>query len=1161
MKSPRSHKKIREAANTDPLFQELALTVLRKHHSWVYELQIKYNVAFVVVYRTKGRGVYTIVYDGSRLPNEQKAVCWIVSLLPGGVVKKKKGLESLPNCLRFSPKYVHPEKDLAALLNISDSQRESPQDYAATKAWLEHFNLLDKVTIMYCTSLLPRKLHVNWIYGDSTFLLEAYLGPDGKLAFALYKPTVAKRSVSLKTLPVSPPAQIPLNTPSKNAQNMSGAVSTQLQGLTSAYFLGLISENKLLKLAGHKLNKLFGALWFHLDDKENIRHVAYSDGHLDGNKTFEIFPPQCDGGPNKTQQLSWQKFFDFLWQRHLKLCDIKKLYLSKLLRRTTRQFTHQQDLTSKQSTCLKQLQKFVSKTRIILFSNRDTELHAFKLPFAKFVADKEKKSLALKTNDKNTIVSLVSSFMQIDNVAPFFAVMPQSTDNSQQQTDVEFLNTVKGWLHSRDVFEVSPNLPISSELSKMEKQKVLLGDNDAHDKEVKTMLGYVHRRGRFLVTMLHTLFEHFCRYILDKFRIDLHTWPVASLTSLAFQVVWVRYTILGGPLVHAPEKTKPFYDQLLRNHSRGGFSWSLAGHIESGDALGGDGETAQTVCELDICSSYGYAASQMACPGGFCVGFMDNPDAGVPCLNRSDNFRHNRFEFRGTYKMIYDLSLTGADIVAVYSNYHPLGIFYLGKYPIDLCIITKNAGHFLIQFDHMYTHGCKHGCPGCYKYAGKKTRDEVQEQTRIRDEAIQQWVDRVNSGMGKSKDCRQTFTYAVVSECHTEGYSTKALEECFQVGQPLHFLIAPYLALPFQMMAGGKQELHQLPPTLTYIMFCQGHVVDPQGRLFVWTEEGKQDFAPSTLPGKEMMLTRAHYEYLCREHNFQLDTIQALLFYKTDSVLPKVFEELTRDRYSSLHSASKINVIKCLINFACGYFGYNANKKKGPNANKKWLVTGINIRRPSVSMFALNYAGDFNQETFYTKTQLAQLPRRTGRTVKPLLFAKCNNAALPIFCTIIDLGKLRLAQCFLFIQRVTRPGSVQLLYSHIDNMILATSRPRFEQLVDSAQLAYYQDHRDEFFVPDNAAVPSPGQLKIEFNMTGHGWKFASPYSCFYGLIGDEAAFSKTSGLNNLSAAESYHCAVNLLNQMPVTLTQQRRVDKTANTQLHTVHVHMKGGNK
>jgi hypothetical protein len=960
---------------------------------------------------------------------------------------------------------------------------------------------------------------------------------------------------------------VPLYTPSKNAQNMSGAVSTRLQGLTSAYFLGLISQKKMLKLASQKLNKTFGALWIHLDDQENIRHVAYSDSHLDGCKNFEIFPPQLDDG--RTQHSSWKKFFDFLWQRHLVLSGIKRLHLSKLLRHMTQQFQKQQDLTSKQLTCLKQLQKFISKTRIVLFSNRDTELHAFKLPFAKFVADKKRKnktsSLGLKTNDKNTIVSLVSNFMQIDNVATFFAVMPQST-NSQQQPDAEFLTTVQGWLLPQDVFKVNPFVPISSEQHRLERQKVPTAES-------KTMLEYVHCRGRLLVNMLHSLFECYCVYMLKKFRIDLHTWPIASLTSLSFQAVWIRYTILGGPLVHAPEKTKPYYDDLLRNHSRGGFSWSLAGHIASGEALNGQGETAETICELDICSSYGYAASQMACPGGFCMGFMDNPDCGVRCLNRSDTIRHKRFEFRGTYKFIYDLLVGGAEIIAVYSNYHPLGIFYLGKYPIDLCIMTKNSGNYLVQFDHMYTHGCTKGCPGCYKYAGNKTRDEIQAQTQTRNQAIQGWVDRVNKGNSCGHIRNQFYTYVVVSECHTPGYSTKELDESFQVGRPLHCLIAPYLALPFQTLAAEKQQLHRLPPTLTYIIFCQGQLTDPQGRLFVWTEEGKQDFSPATLPGKEVMLTRAHYEYLCREHNFQLNSVQAILFYKTDFVLPKVFEELTKDRYSALqHSASRISVIKCLINFACGYFGYNANKKKGPNANKKWLVTGINLRRPSVGMFALAYAGDFNRQTFYTKTQMAQLPRRTGRTAKPLLFAKSNNAALPIFCTIIDLGKLRLAQCFLFIQRVTRPGSVQLLYTHIDNMILATSQPRLEQLVDSAQQTYYREHRDQFFVPADAAVPLPGQLKLEFNLSGQEWKFASPYSCFYGLIGgtedkeqnvkeekeDQKSFSKTSGLNNLSPAESYRCAVNLLRQVPVTLTQQRRVDKTANTQMQTVQVHMKG---
>ena len=65
VKSPRSHKKLLSAAKSNTLFQEPALTVLRKHHCWVYEQQLKYNCAFIALYRTKSKGVNTIAYDGS----------------------------------------------------------------------------------------------------------------------------------------------------------------------------------------------------------------------------------------------------------------------------------------------------------------------------------------------------------------------------------------------------------------------------------------------------------------------------------------------------------------------------------------------------------------------------------------------------------------------------------------------------------------------------------------------------------------------------------------------------------------------------------------------------------------------------------------------------------------------------------------------------------------------------------------------------------------------------------------------------------------------------------------------------------------------------------------------------------------------------------------
>jgi hypothetical protein len=129
--------------------------------------------------------------------------------------------------------------------------------------------------------------------------------------------------------------------------------------------------------------------------------------------------------------------------------------------------------------------------------------------------------------------------------------------------------------------------------------------------------------------------------------------------------------------------------------------------------------------------------------------------------------------------------------------------------------------------------------------------------------------------------------------------------------------------------------MSKLDPDLTFIMFCKGHIPPSQYRsvfppLFIWKTE-HQDFSHQT--ASDIMLSQDHYNYLVSEHNFQLDSVSGILLFKKDTILPSVFEHLTRERYLENSSSSKIVVIKSIINFACGYFGMNANRQK--NASKK----------------------------------------------------------------------------------------------------------------------------------------------------------------------------------------------------------------------------------
>ena len=1069
----------------DDLIHLPALKVLRdsQNHKMMYNLQVKLNFYFVFVYKRNKNQPSKIIYDGSQLPLLSAKKSRILFFnTKGKMVRTKKGASSLPLRLQFPLK--HSQQDLADLLNVNSSL-PSPHNFDTTQAWLKHFNLWNRVAIYFCTRLLPQKCHVAWIEPlESDYIVEAFTGTEKTLSFAPYSTPLRRQRCKVKPKPnkiIPPPPPFLANKSTMHSINMSSAVSAKLGGLTSAYYLGLLSAKTLKKLT-QDLAHTFGALWIHLDQDDNVKHLAYTDCQKEGYKNFVI-----------SKDRDWSKFFDFLWQRHLQLSLYKTNCLAQLMDLMERKFA--KTLSSKHSACLAQLKKFCSKTRIVVYSDQDNILHAFKNPFVCFAQEKKKKYLrgvTLKTDAQNTVVSLSCSFMQIDNVAPFFGGQ-------------EFMSVVPDWLPPVHIYQVSPDYKA---------------------------------RGGVLAHMLHILFQTFCQFIFNKYSIDLHTWPLPSLTSLSFQAVWLKYAVLGGPFLHAPQKTKPFYEGLMRGLSKGGFSWSAVEHVKSGDILNSPAEIAKSICEYDICSSYGYAASQMKCPGGFCIGYVNEGGK----LQRMDGFRHKGFEFQATFKFIHDVYQVGGKITAVYSNYHALGILYLGKYPVDLCVITKNLGNFIVQFDHMYTHGCMQGCRGLLRYASNKGRSQMEEKTHLRDQAIQQWVDQVNL-------VEKSYAYTVVSECHTPGYSAKELAKVFSPGQPLHFLAEPYLSLS-HANTFSLDQLDQLPDNLTYILFCQGHVQPTVGPppLFVWKETG-QDFSHTTL-GKNVMLSRLHYEYLRQEHNFQLDSVDAVLFYKTDKILPRVFQQLTKDRYESSHSPSQVSVIKCLINYACGYFGYNPKKKKG--IQKKMLVTGFNPKYP-FQQYLFEHAGDFKQQTCFVTTKMSA-ESKTARSQ----YVKVSNSALPIFCTIIDMGKLRLAQCFNFIGRVARPGSVKFLYTHIDNLILACSETHLEQAVAPDQTLYYQTHGASFF-GRQGQPPLPGQLKLEFNLSSDCWKFATPRPCFYGLVNDqEAGVSKTCSFNNVTHLQAYLYALQMLEGTSVKLTQERRVNKLTNTLTKIVPFEMKG---
>jgi len=94
----------------------------------------------------------------------------------------------------------------------------------------------------------------------------------------------------------------------------------------------------------------------------------------------------------------------------------------------------------------------------------------------------------------------------------------------------------------------------------------------------------------------------------------------------------------------------------------------------------------EAIIEYDFTSAYGFSASNALIPLGFCTGFLQ--PQGSLVLSKTDTYiRHKSFEFKAVYYMLCQIKAQHPNIRTVYSNFSPMGLFYVDKYPADLVII------------------------------------------------------------------------------------------------------------------------------------------------------------------------------------------------------------------------------------------------------------------------------------------------------------------------------------------------------------------------------------------------------------------------------------------------------------------------------------------
>jgi hypothetical protein len=199
--------------------------------------------------------------------------------------------------------------------------------------------------------------------------------------------------------------------------------------------------------------------------------------------------------------------------------------------------------------------------------------------------------------------------------------------------------------------------------------------------------------------------------------------------------------------------------------------------------------------------------------------------------------------------------------------------------------------------------------------------------------------------------------------------------------------------------------------------------------------------------------------------------------------------------------------------------------------------------------------------TQYYVVSLGRRPRRRRRCGP-------SNNALALFFTVVEMGKLRLVQALQFFSRHLPPASWSLLYSNVDNLIIALEGAgNLEEAVflaaGSDGLARYLAEKP-LYLAASSQEAEPGQLKLEWLCNSPSWRFITLGIMHYVLRdngnhdddddddggGDRRLQrQKTAGLSRLSNRRAFRYALSLMfgKESSVVIPQDRRISKLHST--------------
>ena len=1082
----------------DLKLHDMSFTQMIAKYQWEFDAQVlpHLKIKLNVVQYQQNKAVI-LIYDNRFYKNVHEHWPEIAVILDWGQHIVKQG--NFDICIPFSSKSsesnLPPEEPLPHLLGTS-AHLLHPTNYKEFIHVIYKLKLQDNI----CVSYFWKIIKINWRFGQVwihpakalyKIHIEAFLKPDYTIGFRkntnyldalkMEKITQGRKKVNVfehleNTVP--PPAN-------EFQKNNATSVNVKLTGLNEFYNLSCIQLQDWSQKC-IALGETISVLWVELDNKNEARHVTYKDKFV-----FQQMELK--------DQKAWTRLFDLIWKQREKMMEEKKKILNSVLKYLQCCVGSEKD---RFKHCLSSLETSIQNHKVLVYSSNDFVLHAIKLQFAFYMKNRKSKyfrGIALNLDAKNNVAMLKTSEMTFCN---FFNYL----ELEQNETNECSLPPVL-WHHIKTL-KYHPR-----QANKMTTQH------------------YVSKRGMQCANQLFSAWQLLGKMFRDNFQFDIFSLPFMSLPGLSYKAIWSCYSKKGSMYHHAIEKTKPYDQELLRQHSRGGYSFSAQLKRDANEKMNDNTEeVCKNIQSYDIKSSYGYACSEMSAIKGFCISFKATENNKLVRCDPVARFKS--FEFLSVFYTLYTLeTIENINIKTVYSNFSQNGIFWVGHYPLDLVVITQEGKLLLYNFDGQYCHFCKK-CPGLVSYVQNKSKEELQRLTETRDEKINSWCQHLNRKMASQFFSNTFCQYQVITDCHHPLYQKKHLISTFQTTPTLFPLMSDYI----EKKEIDLNDVLFCSDSLTFLALIEGHIphADNKPLLILNSETDRWQRSNCTL-NQCVLVSRDYLKWIQQEFDFKVDKIHKVWFYKKCSLFNVIFKDLITQRSLPSISPSQNQFLKNIVNMCAGFFGLNEQKK----------ATYTNVRLVTeLSQTTKVYDTEIIPAGWVENTEFLILKKH----ILKRNMSQIRNACLPLYCFIIEFGKMRLSQMFCFFESMLMPDKYMFVYSQIDNLTLILSTDSLEKAVKTVAKPQFNHLQAQLF------GSSPGCLKKEFEFTSaDGWRYVTSMPQNYAILANNATLNihKNNGLNQISSEFSYQAAIKILNKEKLSILQNRRSDKMCNTDMIT----------